>query len=75
MHTEYVLVRVYNAVTETDDEADAAFRDAIEGNFSDDIVISNEQLSKIVEMPDGGERHYSWNKLTNKWEITRYSMN
>lgn len=75
MKVEYILSKQFKVVADSVEDADQAFKYALEeGIYSDDIHISMEVINKIVSLDTGGEKHYVWNKDQNKWEITRYSL-
>lgn len=73
---EYTVNTVYSVHAEDGKAADKLFNDAYQGaEFSDGIIIAQEVIRRIEEIPDGGERHWVWNTTLNKWEITRYNLN
>lgn len=72
---EYTVNTIYSVHAEDGKAADKLFNDAYHGaEFSDGIIIAQEVIRRIEEIPDGGERHWVWNTTLNKWEITRYNL-
>ena len=72
---EYSVNIIYSVHAEDGRAADALFNKArYNSEFSDGIIIAQEITRRIEEIPDGGERHWVWNTMLNKWEITRYSL-
>lgn len=72
---EYSVNIVYSVHAEDGRKADELFNNArYNSEFSDGIIIAQEITRRIEEIPDGGERHWVWNTMLNKWEITRYSL-
>lgn len=72
---EYEVTTIYSVHAEDGLTADGIFRVAMEeASFSDRIVISQEIIKRLEEIPDGGEKHWTWNRNMQKWELTKYHV-
>lgn len=72
---EYSVNTIYSVHADDGITADKLFDDAREKQiFTDQIIIAQEIVRRIEEVPDGGERHWVWNNTLAKWELSRYSL-
>lgn len=73
---EYSVNVVYSVHAEDGKTADKLFDNARHKQiFTDQIIIAQEIIRRIEEVPDGGERHWVWNNNLAKWDLTRYNLN
>lgn len=69
---EYEVTTVYSVHATNGQDADGIFRVAMEhATFSDRVIISQEIIKRVEEIPDGGEKHWVWNRTLSKWELRK----